>query len=190
MSICGPRNGRHPQFGPLVRKLQSDHWLRLLLCTQALALSSPSNLGEGLVLHRNFIKTVDARRCLLICAPQTDRAESYRHQLSHRVKRPHSVAKPVRVRTSDVTRGRCLKPNDKTVDRATGWNRFQADASLALVVFQMVTLIAEGTSRASASEVELAEGAARSVSPCWAQALITVLRPAVGEARSPRSQTF
>ena len=102
----------------------------------------------------------------------------------------HSVAKPVRVRTSDVTRGRCLKPNDKTVDRATGWNRFQADASLALVVFQMVTLIAEGTSRAGASEVELAEVAARSVSLCWAQALITVLRPAVGEARSPRSQTY
>ena len=96
----------------------------------------------------------------------------------------------MRVRTSDVTRGRCLKPNDKTVDRATGWNRFQADASLALVVFQMVALIAEGTSRAGASEVELAEGAARSVSPCWAQALITVLRPAVGETRSPRSQTF
>ena len=61
---------------------------------------------------------------------------------------------------------------------------------MALVVFQMVALIAEGTSRAGASEVELAEGAARSVSPCWAQALITVLRPAVGEARSPRSQTF
>ena len=89
-----------------------------------------------------------------------------------------------------VTRGRCLKPNDKAVDRATGWNRFQADASLALVVFQMVALIAEGTSLAGASEVELAEGVARSVSPCWAQALITVLRPAVGEARSPRSQTF
>ena len=52
------------------------------------ARSSRRNLGEGLVLHRNFIKTVDARRCLLICAPQTDRAESYRHQPSHRVKRP------------------------------------------------------------------------------------------------------
>ena len=96
----------------------------------------------------------------------------------------------MRVRTSDVTRGRCLKPNDKAVDRATGWNRFQAVASLGLVVFQMVALIAEGTSLAGASEVELAEGAARSVSPCWAQALITVLRPAVGEARSPRSQTY
>ena len=28
------------------------------------------------------------------------------------------------------------------------------------------------------------------VSPCWAQALIMVLRPALGEARSPRSQTY
>ena len=53
-----------------------------------------------------------------------------------------------------------MKPNDKAVDRATGWNRFQEDASLALVVFQMVALIAEGTSLAGASEVELAEGAA------------------------------